>query len=109
MNDELTPEEIRYRWRNLEPVQGLAFLLHDPVVVADGPHAGGHGLVVALEGWNSEPHYRVKLSSGGDLVLAQSNLASPVPPDMAAALSWLQTWYARRCDGDWEHEEGPSH
>lgn len=21
-------------------------------------------------------------------------------------LAWLQDWYARRCDGDWEHDHG---
>ena len=23
-------------------------------------------------------------------------------------LSWLQDWYAARCDGDWEHQQGLS-
>ncbi|MFI1585307.1 immunity 53 family protein [Embleya sp. NPDC020630] len=26
--------------------------------------------------------------------------------DAQALLDWLQDWYARQCDGDWEHEWG---
>ena len=25
---------------------------------------------------------------------------------MIDALGWLQNWYARQCDGDWEHDYG---
>ncbi|WP_223778749.1 Imm53 family immunity protein [Streptomyces sp. 135] len=25
-------------------------------------------------------------------------------PGRPALLDWLQNWYARQCDGDWEHE-----
>src|SRR5688500_14334082 len=108
MNEELTPEEIQYRWYNAEPIRGVAFLLNDPVVVVTGPHAGNGGFVISLEGREPEPRYLVELGSGaGDLVLAQSDLASPVPPDIGPALSWLRLRYASQCDGDWEHDEGP--
>ncbi|MFI1583729.1 immunity 53 family protein [Embleya sp. NPDC020630] len=26
--------------------------------------------------------------------------------DSRDLLDWLRNWYARRCDGDWEHERG---
>jgi len=29
-------------------------------------------------------------------------------PGAAAALSWIQRWYAGQCDGDWEHDYGVS-
>jgi hypothetical protein len=64
--------------------------------------------VISLEGVVPEPRYLVELSSGaGDIVLPQSDLGSPVPPDITTAVVWLQLWYASQCDGDWEHDEGP--
>jgi hypothetical protein len=104
----LDADERQYRWKSREPVEGIAFLLDDLAIVADGPRRGSQAVARALRAVEPEPVYELEAADGERFVLPQSSLESPVPADIAACIAWIQKWYARQCDGDWEHSWGAS-
>ncbi len=93
-------KEVERLFMTCEPVKGLAFLLNDSVEVTAGPHRGATGAVIALRTPAPDPSYVIKLSSGQDVELGQSEL---VGVGTAGALAELQRWYSAQCDGEWEH------
>jgi hypothetical protein len=102
-------DEIRYRWEHCEPVEGVAFLADDCAVITAGAYSGGFARVVALRAIRPQPEFEVELAEGGErLVLSQSEMASPVPEGLAECVGWIQKWYAKQCDDDWEHQYGLS-
>ena len=101
-------DELQYRWKAREPVEGVAFLLDDLAIVADGPRRGSQAVAKALQVVEPEPVYELEALDGERFVLPQSSLESPVPADTAACIAWIQKWYASQCDGDWEHRWGVS-
>lgn len=96
-------DEMEWRFKRREPVEGLAFLLDDSVEIVAGPHRGVTGSVRAVHELTPEPIYVVELGAGQDVHLAQSAL---VGAGADGGLGDLQRWYSARCNGDWEHEFG---
>jgi len=98
-------EEIEWRFKRREPVEGLAFLLNDSVEVVTGPHRGATGSVIGVHQLPPEPIYVVELGNGQDAHRAESEL---VGAGADGGLADLQRWYSARCNGDWEHDFGIS-
>ena len=98
--------EFDHRWMNREPLQGVAFLLNDSVCVVCGAEIGGCGAVIAVEQLYPRVTYRVDLSDGREIVVAENNLLTATADDPGVALAALQRWYSSQCDGDWEHRLG---
>jgi hypothetical protein len=102
----MTIEQLRHQWYSFQPIRGVAFFVNDAVQVRNGANAGSRGAVISLEAVEPEPLYLVELASGSDVTLPQSALDSIAPRHVEEAIATLQTWYARQCDGDWEHRLG---
>jgi hypothetical protein len=53
------------RWMAGEPIPGVAFAQHDPVHVADGPHAGRVGRVLLLAAPPPAAAYLIAIDGDG--------------------------------------------
>jgi hypothetical protein len=104
MSDEW--EIIHCRWRNCEPVEGVAFLANDRVEIDPDSSDRDVGHVVNLRAVDPVPTYEVVRESGERINRCESQLNSPVPARTLEHLAWIQKWYAAQCDGDWEHSHG---
>ena len=101
-------KEVQFRWGAGEPIEGVAFLADDPVIIVNGPRRGTKTVARTLRKVDPEPEYELEGAEGERLLLPQSALVSPVPGDISECVAWIQKWYSSRCDGEWEHDRGVS-
>jgi hypothetical protein len=104
----LIPDELTHRWSTHQPIAGVAFLLNDSVRVVSGPYAGHEAAIITLLQLGPDPLYDIELGDGRTVSTSQSALLPAAAKEEPFLLGRLQRWYAAQCDGDWEHDVGPS-